>query len=282
MENKLKEFQKVFGQDAENEEIVTDQMIISKNILKFSNTTIQLSSISQLNIGKIEMKVNTPMIAIFIFCASLLAVFFRLYLAIIPVLLSGLYIYKVYKNVPEDKIYLNLNLNSSRTYNIYFSDKEFAERVRTVIEQGFNGLVKGVQNIDMSEHKIYDISGDNNNIDSGNSSLLIDQSISNSGNNNSGNSLIGHNSNVTQKQKKFSTEVFDWDTITEDLNHVIESIRDDTSSIKIASEKALELSEKKDKDGFVKYILEHKNEFTSGVFQAVSSEALLLFIKQIF
>lgn len=272
MEEKLKQLKDILDQGSENE-VRTESMIVSKNVLKLSHTTIQLSSISKINVGKIETKVKIPFIAIGIAIISLFIIKFNIAIGIITLGLSIWYIYTVFKNVPDDQIFLNLLLNSGTRYSIFFSDYNFAERVRSVIEEAFNGVINNAQKIDMIENNIYDISGDNNNVNSNNLSVSNDHSINNSGNNNSGNSSIGHqfNSSITQ----VSNDELDWNMIQTELEKVVAAIQDSSSSVKLVSEKALKLAEHREATSFIAFIKQNKNEFSSSIFKAVASGMLV-------
>lgn len=272
MENKLDVLKNMMDQSTENE-VITDSMIVSNNILKFSHTTIQLSSISKISIGKIETKLKIPYIAIGIAFISLLLLTFSIIPGLIGLGLSSWYIYSVFKNVPADQIFLNLLLDSGTVYSIRFSEHAFAERVRSVIEEAFNGFIIKSQKIDMVENHIYDISGDNNSVGSNNTSVLNDHSINHSGNNNSGNSSIGHNYNSTADQT-FSNQL-DWNMIQVELKKVVSAIQDSSSTVKIASEEALKLAEIKDNTTFITFIKQNKHEFTSSIFKAVASGVLV-------
>lgn len=272
MEEKLKQLKDILDQTSGNE-VRTKSMIVSKNILKLPHTTIQLSSISKINVGKIETKIKIPFTAIGIAIISFLIIKFNIAIGITALSLSSIYIYTVLKNVPDDKIFLNLLLNSGTRYSIFFTDYNFAEKVRSVIEEAFNGVINTPQKIDMIENNIYDISGDNNNVNSNNLSILSDNSINNSGNNNSGNSSIGHqyNSSITQ----ISNDELDWNMIQTELKKVVAAIQDSSSSVKLVSEKALKLAEHREATSFVTFIKQNKNEFSSSIFKTVASGILV-------
>lgn len=272
MEEKLKQLKDILDQSSENE-IRTESMIVSKNILKLSHTTIQLSSISKINVGKIETKVKIPFIAIGIALISLFIIKFNIAIGIITLGLSIWYIYTVFKNVPDDQIFLNLLLNSGTRYSIFFTDYNFAERVRCVIEEAFNGVINNPQKIDMIENNIYDVSGNNNNVNSNNLSILNDNSIKDSGNNNSGNSSIGHqyNSSITQ----IANNELDWNMIQAELQKVVLAIQNSSSSVKLVSEQALELAKHREATSFITFIKKNKNEFSSSLFKAVASGILV-------
>ncbi len=255
-------------------EVRTESMIVSKNVLKLPHTTIQLSSISKVNVGKTERKLKFPYAATVTLIISWFIVkYINGFLGIIVMALSIGYIYKVFKNRPGNKTFLNLLLNSGITYSVFFPDKEFAEKVRGIIEEAFNGVINNTQKIDVIENHVYDISGDNNSVNSNNSSVLNDHSINNSGNNNSGNSSIGHqyNSSVTQ----VSNDQLEWNKIQEELKKVVSAIQDSSSTVKVASEKALELAEKQDSTSFINFIKQNKGEFSSSLFKAVASGMLV-------
>jgi len=249
-------------------------MLLNKNILRFSHTTVQISNISKINVGKIESKVKTPLAAIIIALISIVVIFIKPLIGIIGLLLSGAYIYYVYQNKADNKIYLNLNLNSGNIYNIIFDDEEFAEEVRSSIENAFNGVLNTSLNIDMSSRDIYEVKGDNNSFHSGNT----DNSINHSGNNHSGNSSIGHNNQNSMLKNEVS---LNWELIQKDLSEVVHSLKNDNSEVKNISKKALELANEKNEIKFVEYVRKHKEEFTSQLFIAVSSGALVEILARI-
>lgn len=279
MEEKLKQLKDILDQSSGNE-VRTESMIVSKNILKLPHTTIQLSSISKINVGKIETKLKIPFIAIGIAIISLFIIKFNIAIGIITLGLSSWNIYTVFKNVPDDQIFLNLLLNSGTRYSIFFTDYNFAERVRSVIEEAFNGVINSPQKIDMIENNIYDVSGDNNTVNSNNLSVSNDNSINNSGNNNSGNSSIGHQYNSSIKQ--VTNDELDWNMIQSELKKVVSAIQDSSSSVKLVSEKALEIAQHREAISFIAFIKQNKNEFSSSIFKTVASGMLVeTFVKLI-
>lgn len=247
-------------------------MLLAKNVLKFSHTTVQLSNISQINVGRIETKIKFPLLAVIIAIISVFILAVNIIIGVLGIALSAGYIYYTYKNIPADKVYLNLNLNSGNVYNIYFADPEFAEEVRTSIENAFNGSIKAPLNIDMSSENIYEVSGDNNSFNSHNNSGNTDNSINNSGNNNSGISAIGYGATIETTK---TADEFDWGIIDSNLTDVINCLKDKNSKVKIASKEALEISKTRNKSKFIEYVREHKTEFTNEVFKAVASGVLI-------
>lgn len=272
MEEKLKQLKDILDPSSGNE-VRTESMIVSKNILKLPHTTIQLSSISKINVGKIETKLKIPFIAIGIAITSLFIIKFNIAIGIITLGLSSWYIYTVFKNVPDDQIFLNLLLNSGTRYSIFFTDYNFAERVRSVIEEAFNGIINNPQKIDMIENNIYDVSGDNNTVNSNNLSVSNDNSINNSGNNNSGSSSIGHQYNSSIKQ--VTNDELDWNMIQSELKKVVSAIQDSSSSVKSVSKKALEIAQHREAISFISFIKQNKNEFSSSIFKTVASGMLV-------
>ncbi|MBS7576980.1 MULTISPECIES: hypothetical protein [unclassified Enterococcus] len=272
MEDKLKQLKDILDQSSENE-VRTESMVVSKNVLKLPHTTIQLSSISKIYVGKIETKVKIPFVAIGIAIISLFIIKFNIAIGIVALCLSSWYIYTVFKNVPDDQIFLNLLLNSGTTCSIFFSDYNFAERVRSVIEEAFNGVINNTQKIDMIEKNIYDIAGNNNTVNFNNLSVSNDNSINNSGNNNSGNSSIGHQHNSSIIQ--VLNNELDWNMIQTELAKVVSAIQDSSSSVKLASEEALKLAERGETTSFITFIKENKKDFSSSIFKAVASGVLV-------
>lgn len=273
MEGELTNFRKML--DGENQEIVTDRMIVQKNILKFSHTTVQLSSISQVYIGSIKMKVKIPYIAILVLLFSLYVFSQVFLLGLALFILSGGYIYFVFSNIPKDKTYLTLELNSGKNYSITFNEYDFANQVRTIIEEAFNNKTIFAKEINIKENKIKNIIGNNNIVDSNNDHSITDNSINNSGNHNSGNSSIGHQTNNDLNQTNNIDFPIDWESMQQDLVIFLKAIEFNTTSLKSVSEQALILAEKKDEQGFINLIKRNKNLFTSDIFKGVASGLLV-------
>lgn len=83
--------------------IKTDEMTLEKNVLKFSNTTIQLSSISKVDVTRIEHKGNFPYYAIGGIIISIILILLNLdniinILAIVVMLGALWHVYRWYGN----------------------------------------------------------------------------------------------------------------------------------------------------------------------------------------
>lgn len=113
MENASKDMLK----KQEDNKIKTETLIVEKNVLKFENTTIQLSSISKINVGNIKTKIETPFYAIGGIVGSLVLISLDIntMITVLCIAILGLsifYIYRLFKNKEEDKIFLNLECHS--------------------------------------------------------------------------------------------------------------------------------------------------------------------------
>lgn len=179
------------------------------------------------------------------------------------------HVYRWHGNRKKEALFLSLELNSGKTYNIHFWNFDFANQVRSAIERAFNNTLE--------RSLTFNVNGNNNSINSNNSS--IDNSINHSGNNNSGNSSIGHQYNSSTLQSL--NNQFNWAMIQEELGKVIVAIQDPNSSVKKASEEALNLAKQKDASTFIDYIKSNRYEFASFVFSNVASSALLAVVEQI-
>jgi hypothetical protein len=280
--------------ESSDNEIITDSFVIKDNVLKFEDVTLQLSNISRIYAGKKTLKIPVP--AIIVFIVSLLLVFVQPLIGIIGCLLSGWYIFSIYQAYLSGRIYLSFLLNSGSHYSIFFKENEFLEEVRAKVEMAFNK-----QNVDytvnVAEQKIiqgdhHEFKGDHNNLNWG---IQKDTSV-NSHNADSFNhtddhssvkigdiqnssihsSTIGSKNNVSQD----SEGSYDWKTIELALKAVISSIKIN-SSVKSASQEALEAAEKKNKTSFESIIKKNKKEFLSDLFQNTASGILVQVIAAI-
>lgn len=283
MENKIKE---IFN--STNNEIKTEDMTVSQNILKFDHTTIQLSNISQVNVGKPKIKI--PIIPGIIFVISFFLLFsqtlegFLFFINFIIVASSAVPLYLYYVNIKKDTKYLILNLNSGRQYSIVFQNTEFADQVRLVIEGAFNQTNQKEVKVSIENQTIH--SGDQQNINYGvqkdntMNSNNTDSSIKISDNHNMSNISIGDNTKNSQISHISKDTDYNWNELKKELTHIISSIQAD-NDVKKASEEALVYVEKQDKQGFVEFVKAHKFEMTSDLFIALAGTYLPTLIKTI-
>ena len=269
-------------------EIKTDDMVVSQNILKFNHTTIQLSNISQVVVGKPKLKI--PWLSGIIFLITFTFIFnqslagFLLLIDFIALIGSAVPLYRFYSNIRKDTKYLILYLNSGRQYSIVFQSAEFADKVRSVIEGAFNQ--KDNKDIKVSIENQTINSGEKQNINYGLQkdnmihSNNSDSSINIANNKNMQNLSIGDNTKNKQYSQLNIENEFDWHLMKKELEHVIFSIKKD-NHIKKTCEEAIIYIDKKDKEGFIEFVKSHQNELTSDLFVSLIGGYLPVLISSI-
>lgn len=149
--------------------ISTNNFQIEKNLISFSDSVIQISNISQVDVASPPKKqLNTSAIA-----AIVLGVFISMVIpelemigvivAICGVGYIGLYIYLN----SNESTYLNISLNSGRVYSIICKDKEFLKEVMQVIKYCINNHSTKTFQIDFENCNITNspiIQGDDNEV----------------------------------------------------------------------------------------------------------------------
>ncbi|EOH72843.1 DUF6232 family protein [Enterococcus malodoratus] len=269
--------------------------IIKNNVLHFDQISIQISNISRVYTGSRKLKL--PISIIIVFIVSLMLLGLQPLIGLIGAVLSGAYLFSIYKHYSNSKQYLVINLNSGQYYSINFKDKDFMEQVRSALEKAFSKNTSATVNI--AEQKIingdhtHNVShGDNANFNSG----IQKMNDINSNNSNSFNTNDNHSSttigdindstissstfgNQNQPQFKGENEI-DWALTRRELQSFIAQIKID-SPVKEVSEEALTAARKEDKAAFDNVIKENKTIFRSELFMNTASGVLAQIISRI-
>lgn len=283
------ELGKIFG--TSDKEIITEQLTIKDNLLKFKDMTMQLSNISQIYDGKLKFKISKWIIILLLI--SFVGLFSENFktIGIVGLLISGGYIFFVYQKYMENRIYLFFILNSGQTYRLMFKDKTFLDQVKSLIEAAFNSK-HGDYTINIAEQKILNgdqqvFNGSHSNVNFG---VQQDHSqtnhITESFNQTDDHSFkVGRdmtNSSIqsaTSKSKMDTSvqnetmETYDWPVIEDSLEKIIATIKID-SPVKQASQEALLAAKEENTSKFEAVIRAHKTEFLSDLFQNTVSGVL--------
>lgn len=282
MENKLNE---LMGNSTT--EIKTKDMIVSKNIIKFNETTIQLSNVSQVLVGKPALQI--PFIPIIILVISIILILsgslegIVFLIVFLFAIVSAISVYRFYVEFRKDTHYLNLNLNSGKHYAILFQTSEFANEVRLIIEDAFNRANQKEMIINIEHQQI--TNGDHSNINYGTQTDNIinsqnkDSSIHVSSGTDMKNVSVGHH---TKNHQEIITDVnnIDWEHVKQDLRKIIESDSSD-ELVKNISQDALIYVDKQDKQGFIEFIQQNKHTLTSDLFVSIAGSYLSSIINNI-
>ncbi|EOH96441.1 hypothetical protein UAY_02809 [Enterococcus moraviensis ATCC BAA-383] len=291
------ELGKIIG--TSEKEIVTEQLTIKDNLLKFNDMTMQLSNISQIYDGKLKFQLSKGVI--FLLIISLMGVSTETFrtISFLGLLCSGGYIFLLYQKYMENRIYLFFILNSGQTYRLMFKDKVFLDEVKLVIEASFNNKHSDYT-INVAEQKIVNgnqhiINGSHSNVNFGvqedhshtnhiseSFNQADDHSFNVGGNvtNSSVQSATSESEMATSIQEN-KVDPYDWGIIEDSLEKVIETIKI-ASPVKQASEEALEAARAQDVNKFESVIKRHKAEFLSELFQNTVSGVLAQVITKIF
>lgn len=280
----------VFKLSGKEEKIDTQGFIIEDNLLRFDYFTVQLSNISRVYAGKRKLKF--PIWAILIFLISLFSINFKPWFSVLGLLISSFYLFYLYQDYQNNKLYLAFQLNSGRDYYLYFKDPEFLLNVRKTVEKTFNRnniptkINIAEQKIIQGNHQVFN--GHHQNINTGiqagnvigsnnqtEQSTIINKDISGGTIQNA--AFAKENTQTVETIKESS---YDWSVITANLQALLASLNEE-SEVKVASQEALKAAEKQDKDQFEAAICEHRAAFLSDLFINTASGVLAQIINQV-
>lgn len=140
-----------------SKKISTNNFQIEKNLISFSDSVIQISNISQVDVASPPKKpFNGTAIAAIIFGVIILMIAPGLQMVGVVALGCGIgYIMLYISSNSNEDIYLNISLNSGRVYSIICKDKEFLKEVMQVIKYCINNHFTQLVQIDFDNCKMY-------------------------------------------------------------------------------------------------------------------------------
>ena len=157
----------------ERKKIKRNDFQIENNLISFSDSMIQISNISQVDVA-VPLKQPLNSMAIVAIVLGLL-----IFLAVPGVEIIGLIVagcgagyvfwYKYLNN--DESVYLNISLNSGRVYSIICKDKEFLKEVMQVIKYCINNHFTQLVQIDFDNCEMYNspiVVGNENEVGNGN------------------------------------------------------------------------------------------------------------------
>ncbi|WP_088825546.1 hypothetical protein [Listeria goaensis] len=261
--------------DSNVSEVVTEEMLIKENLLRFTDISIQLSNISYLFSGKKKFKI--PIVMIIFILISLILLFTVPIVGVILTGISAFYVWTIYNNYTSSKQYLTLYLNSGQVYQIHFNSREFLEQVRDAVEFAFNNN-NAYYDINIEKQTIengdkYSITSKHANINSHNKNSFNDSSVNVKDTHGSTiQGAISGNDNKTSNTINKETS-YNWKEIQAELKKVIEAIKID-SEVKKASLEALKAANQQNEKEFVAVVKNNKTVFLSELFQNIVSQSL--------
>ncbi|WP_086313766.1 hypothetical protein A5821_001303 [Enterococcus sp. 7F3_DIV0205] len=146
-----------------------DHISIEKNVIALDDRTLQISNVSQIFVAEPDSKI--PWLAGLLFMISAGWFSQRHFSGILGMIITGFYIFLVIMGNLNKGYYIYFNLNSGFTYLIHCENKEFAEKVREVIEGCINDVHR-------KEKVVINMRQENIQID--NRVVSVDQSIKDS------------------------------------------------------------------------------------------------------
>ncbi|MBC1935330.1 hypothetical protein HCA69_03065 [Listeria grandensis] len=259
--------------DVTSSEIITENLIIKDNLLRFSDLTIQLSNISFLKSRAKTFKI--PGFAIFLAIMGLIFLFAQPIVGIILCGITSFWIWSLHKSYKASRFFLIFYLNSGQTYHLFFGETDFLNDVRRAIETSMNDRNKSYA-INIKEQRIIDgeyheIRGENVTVNSHNSHT-VDASVRMGDIKNSSMQGVAFgNENIVNVRS--DEHGYDWDAIKADLASVIAAIKIETP-LKAASIEALSAAENRDPQHFEAVVKRNKLAFVSDLFQNTASQFL--------
>lgn len=123
----------------QNTEIKANDFTINKNVIKIGNIVFNLRNISYINSGNLTVEYPWKVILLLVLAA---VVFFKFVpvVSVVTIIVAGWLVYHSYNKRQNPQHYLSLHTNSGHTYSVSIKDKEFREKVVSVIENNINGL----------------------------------------------------------------------------------------------------------------------------------------------
>ncbi len=157
----------------EARKINTSNFQIEKNLISFSDSVIQISNISQVDVAPPPTKpFNSSSIAAIVFGILLLLVVPGVKMIGLTIAGCGVgYILWYISSNSDETIYLNISLNSGRVYSIICKDKEFLKEVMQVIKYCINNHFTQLVQIDFDNCEMYNspiVVGNENEVGNGN------------------------------------------------------------------------------------------------------------------
>lgn len=258
--------------DGSRNEILTDDLVIKDNLIKFKDSSIQLSNISYLIAGMNKFRI--PMMLILIIIIALIVVRFIPFLGVILLGIAALYIWHLYNEYQKSRLYLTFFLNSGQAYHVFFVEESFLNDARQVIESSMINRHQSYS-INIKEQKIiegdhHEFKGDNVHVNSHNSTVDSSIKMGDIKNSSMQGVAFGTDNTVNVRNDEHS---YDWDAIKAELASVIASIKIETP-LKEASIEALDAAEKQDAHRFEAVVKRNKLAFVSDLFQNTASQFL--------
>lgn len=137
--------------------ISTDNFKIEDNLISFSDSVIQISNISQVDVAPPPKK-QFNMGSIGAIVVGLLIMMIVPGVQTLGVLIAGcgvIYVMLYMSTYSNEKIYLNISLNSGRVYSMICKDTEFLKQVLQVIKYCINHHSTQLVQIDFDNCKMY-------------------------------------------------------------------------------------------------------------------------------
>ncbi|MBC2163074.1 hypothetical protein HCB29_08255 [Listeria booriae] len=258
--------------DGSRNEILTDDLVIKDNLIKFKDSSIQLSNISYLIAGMNKFRI--PMMLILTIIIALIVVRFIPFLGVILLGIAALYIWYLYNEYQKSRLYLTFFLNSGQAYHVFFVEESFLNDARQVIETSMINRHQSYS-INIKEQKIiegdnHEFKGDNIHVNSHNSTVDSSVKMGDIKNSSMQGVAFGTDNTVNVRSDEHG---YDWDAIKAELASVIASIKIETP-LKEASIEALDAAEKQDAHHFEAVVKRNKLAFVSDLFQNTASQFL--------
>lgn len=258
--------------DLKSNEIITENLLIKDNLVRFTDLTIQLSNISFVK-SRVK-KFKLPGFVIILAIIGLILLMTNPFLGVIVSAFAGFLIWRIYKSFKASRFFLVFYLNSGQTYHLFFGDSDFLTDVRFAIETSMNDRNKRYA-INIKEQKIIDgdyheFKGDNVHVNSHNSTVDSSVNMGDIENSSMQGVAFGTDNTVNVRSDEHG---YDWDAIKAELASVIASIKIETP-LKEASIEALDAAEKQDAHHFETVVKRNKLAFVSDLFQNTASQFL--------
>ncbi|WP_338631295.1 hypothetical protein [Clostridium baratii] len=282
MENKILE---LLG---EGGKIKTKEIDINNNILRLDKETIQLRNISQISIDRPKEKISNK-VWILIILSFFISEINETVSAFLLLFSIG-YIVLVFLKNENANYCLSIYQNSGEIYHILIKDECFLNKIREVLEECFNDLIKGA-NINIEKQTIEKQTieapitiGNNNSINNTKSNnntydnrrKYINNKIDNSStievkNSKVNQSALGNNNRQTYEMENYTK--YDWGLLENELEYLLNELPVSSDEY-IACKNMLEVVKEKNENLFNRTLIKYKKQFTSQLFLNTASTIL--------
>ena len=144
---RMKKMQFNFGEKS----IETPYLNVRQNVMTWDDTMLQLSNVTHISTSSVKM-LPEPWIAFGLIIVGICLIIWNVFVAIVIMAISALWIFLWYKENEKRKLQaiLTISMNSGQRFYFNFDNKEFLKKVTDVLERIIMEGIVGNQNVVIS------------------------------------------------------------------------------------------------------------------------------------